>query len=275
MLRQAGRDLAQMCLPRRKPSNWVYTSRISIKVEGDGVTLTSSGPSVERLLQRIPETADPATPNVAASSLLEEVKGATASENANSVPLAQEDDAWMQMPLADPAIKLAVTCPPHPKYRLSHANTPPRSSNASPSSPASVRATPSSPPPPRSPACTPRSKRRRSPNGSPRRRSCTPCAPTTPTSRCAAAASRPSTGTPRSGGGRSLPRSWRRGACQSPGRGGRMRGRGWGWSWMGRRRGGRGGRGVWRECGFGDGVVWSLLAWGQTCAAVQLYEKQV
>lgn len=130
VLRQAGRDLAQMCLPRRKTTTWKYTSGISIKVEGDGVTLTSNGASVERLLQRIPEKANPANPN-AAASMLEEVKGATAMKSMDSVRLAQEDDAWMQMPLADPAIKLAVSPSQYMKSHPAHpANMLPRSSNA-------------------------------------------------------------------------------------------------------------------------------------------------
>lgn len=103
-LRRAGRNIDQACYPGPNHRGWRSTQDISIAIEDDGVSLIPTrNHAIERVLEGIPKPAQEASQSTA-QILLAEAPGAAA----RSIP--QEEDAWMNLPLSDPAIKLTVSC---------------------------------------------------------------------------------------------------------------------------------------------------------------------
>lgn len=120
-LRQAGRDLDQVCYQRAKPSSGRRTRGINMAAEGDGVALSANeGTSINAVLAVIPETAQEPTQR-SAQILRQEMERAAGMGKMSKQEyrdIAQGDDAWMQVRLSDPAVKLAVSlsAPTRPRH---------------------------------------------------------------------------------------------------------------------------------------------------------------
>ena len=111
-LQQARRDFDQICYQRATGRSWRSTLGVKIGFDGDKATLPKKkgrDEAIKEVLRRIPTTSQEAGP-LTLALLKEEAEGAAGwrKNSKERGQIAQEDDSWMQMPLSNPVMKLAV-----------------------------------------------------------------------------------------------------------------------------------------------------------------------